>query len=129
MPETAGIDIFKSSMAWLVALMFPVLILLINSSVSRSILFTFYPIALAMLVRTGPFWVDKVHIIIASFLVGGVYVIINSVSPKWRDSIKDPNSDKLRSGLVFTGMALLTVFNLAVSGFFSQLYLPSNFSA
>lgn len=129
MTVTSSTDILKTSMAWLFALLFPVLILLINNNVSRSILFTFYPIALAMLARTGPFWVDKVHILVASILTGCLYVLINAVSQKSRDAIKDPSSDSIRSSFIFSGMALGTVTILAVSGIFSNLYLPTNFSS
>ena len=129
MTVTSSTDILKTSMAWLIALLFPVLILLIDSNVSRSILFTFYPIALAMLVRTGPFWVDKVHILMASLLTGCLYVLINAVSPKSRDAFKDPSSDKIRSSFIFSGMVLGTVSILAISGIFSNLYRLNNFNS
>jgi len=129
MPVTSVSDIMKSSSLWMIALLCPVLILLINNNVSRSILFTLYPIILAGLTRTGPFWVDKIHILGVSFVVGAIYVLINATSVKVREAIRDPNTDKVRAGFIFGGLSVATVSILAISGIFTNLYRDSNFSA
>lgn len=129
MTATAGVDIAKSSVAWLIALLFPVLMVLIDKYAWRASLFTLYPIALSILARTGPFWVDRLHVLGASFVVGILYVIIISRSPKSRKAIEDTDADKTRSVLIFTGMALGTVIVMALSGVVSKLYSLENFNS
>ena len=124
--KTAGKNIALGITYWTILLAIPVLLLTIDNSWSRVILLSIYPICLALISRTNPFFISLDIILIISILVGLFYAGLN-LGQKIKKALKEPAENKLVANSVMWSVIGFFIILIAIIGIKKQLFNSSNF--
>jgi Zn-dependent protease len=126
MSETALKNLAFGSISWAILLALPVLLLTIDKSWSRVVLLSIYPICLALISRTNPFYISMEIILIISLLIGLFYVALNQ-NKNVKKALKNPAENKLVVNAVLWSVIGLFILLLVLIGWHKQLFRSSNF--
>jgi lysylphosphatidylglycerol synthetase-like protein (DUF2156 family) len=126
MAETALKNLALGSIVWAILLALPVLLLMIDKSWSRVILLSLYPICLALISRTNPFYISMDIILIVSLLVGLFYVALNQ-NKNVKKALKEPTKNKVVAHSVLWSVLGLFILLIGLIGWHKQLFRSSNF--
>jgi hypothetical protein len=108
----AGTDLMKGISLWVVAMLMPLLTTYIKDAQFRMVIITLvYPNVLALLSRSGRFWISQ-SVIISASMAAFVTMMLIRLSPGARDALNNPDKNKTLFGLLIA--AIMVVFFLAM---------------
>lgn len=87
-----------------------------------------YPLLISLMSRNARFWVSR-----SAVALSGIFTLLLIslllTNDKNKEALKDPNSNKTRSGILYGGIVLFYLIGMGLTGVFVEpLYNPSNFS-
>ena len=128
MTKTSLSMIMGALAMWTPPMILPVLLMYFNNvSFKIFILTLFYPLMLSILSRTGKFWVTRTAVAYASLATLFVSYLLTR-NDKNVEALKDPDSAKNRSALLFSTVIFTFLLAMGLTGAFVEpLYSSINF--
>jgi hypothetical protein len=114
----SSVSPFPAALQWGALLSIPAMTSLLTEPVLNLMLMTVVmPMAVSFLSRSGTFFVDTQTILLASVGTFFFTYLLQSFWPKFKETLKEPQKDKVNTGIAYAGIIVLFMTLMVASTF------------